>query len=181
MRIPAWLLGDPTSLPFLGHARVLVEGPEATLAAAGRVGVSGGVAGGWRAARALEAALRASAGPGDRNTLLWRAWSAVAEIPAAALGPEGGADLSLLLLAMDSGGVGVAGVGLSAVWGLSEGALVPLAEGAHPLLAPAGRPARTPGVLNLDLRPRAVVGRPRHLGGEAPPVDELGARCGVRS
>lgn len=181
MRAPAWLIGDPTTLPFLGHLRVVVEGPSAAVAVAARVGAGGDVVDGWRASRYLAAALRSAAGPGDRNALLWRVWSALASADAAQLGPAGGADLSMLLVAMDEHGAGVAGVGLSSVWGLVDGALVPLAEGAHPLLAPAGRPSRTPGVLHLDVQPTAVVGCPRHLRGEAPPVRVLEQLCGVRS
>ena len=181
MPIPAWLLGDPAPLPFLGHARVLVEGTDARLTASARLGVGGRVTEAFRAARALEATLRGVAGPGDRNALLWRAWSALFALDRAVLGPAKGADLTLLMLVEDARGAGVAGVGLSGVWGLSEKRLFPLAEGAHPLLAPPGLPTRTPGVLTLDSRPEAVIGRPHHFGGEAPAVEDLAALAGVRS
>lgn len=180
MRIPVWLLGDPTPLPFLGHARAHVEGPDARLSASARLGVGGGVAEAFWAARGLERALQAAAGPGDRNAMLWRAWAALFALDRASLGPAQGEDLSLILAAADAAGCGVAGVGLSAVWGLREGRLVPLAEGAHPLLAPPGLPRRTPGVLTLDFVPDAIVGRPHHHRSEAPAVEDLAALAGVR-
>lgn len=189
MSTPAWLLGDPTRLPFVGHARFCVEADGARLSGAARVGVAGGLAGAYRAARGLEAALGAVSQPAsgargqaprDRHALLWRAWELLLALPAEALGPEQGADLALLLVAEDAAGVGVAGVGLSAVWGLEGDRLVPLAEGRHPLLAPPGRPERTPGVLTLDLRPSVVVGCPAHLDPTPPPLEELRARAGVR-
>ena len=63
MRAPVWLIGDPTTLPFLGHLRLVVEGPTTTLAVAGRVGAGGDVIDGWRAARALDAAVNTSCWP----------------------------------------------------------------------------------------------------------------------
>lgn len=182
MPVPAWLLGDPTRAPFQGHARLGLDTGRARLRGAGRLGVGGGLVGAYRAARALEQAiLEAAAGPGDRHALLWRSWEALFGLDLATLGPDGGADLSLLLVAEDEGGVGVAGVGLCAVYGLVEGALRPLAEGSHPLLSAPGRPIRTPGVLTLDLEVQAVLGVPAHLEPAAPPLEQLRARCGVNA
>lgn len=182
MPVPAWLLGDPTRAPFVGHARVRLDTGRARLSGAGRLGVAGGLVGAFRAARRLEAVvLEAAAGPGDRHALLWRSWEALIALPAEELGADGGADLTLLLVAEDVGGIGVAGVGLSGVFGLAGGRLVPLVEGRHPLLAPPGRPARTPGVLTLELEPEAVVGVPAHLEGLAPVPEGLALRCGVRA
>lgn len=182
MTVQAWLLGDPTRAPFLGHGRLRLDNGRARLCGAARVGISGGVVGAYRAARELEQALlEAASGPGDRYALLWRAWEALAGMPAEALGRDEGADLSLLLVAQDDGGICVAGVGMSAVFGLVGAELRPLAEGRHPLLAPPGRPARTPGVLNLDVEPEAVLGLPSHLDARPPQMTSLRALAGVRA
>ena len=182
MTVQAWLLGDPTRAPFLGHARLRLDTGRARLAGAARLGLGGGVVGAYRAARGLEQALiEAASGPGDRYALLWRAWEALAGMPAEALGPAGGGDLSLILVAEDPGGICVAGVGLSAVYGLVGAELRALVEGQHPLLAPPGRPARTPGVLTLDVEPEAVVGLPAHLEPRPPRLDSLRALAGVRA
>ncbi len=182
MPVPAWLLGDPTRAPFLGHARVRLDTGRARLWGVGRLGVQGGLVGAYRAARRLEQViLEAAAGPGDRHALLWRSWEALFGMPLDELGPERGADLTLLLVAEDEGGVGVAGVGLGAVFGLTKGRLVPLAEAPHPLLGGQGRPLRTPGVLTLDLEVETVLGVPAHLEPTPPALDQLPARCGVRA
>ncbi len=182
MSAPAWLLGDPSRAPFLGHARFALDTGKARLSGAGRLAPKDGLVGAYRAARRLEQViLEAAAGPGDRHALLWRAWEALFALPLAELGSEQGADLTLLMVAEDAGGTGVAGVGLSAALGLAGGRLVPLAEGRHPLLSPPGRPARTPGVLTLELEVEAVVGIPSHLDAAPPPLDQLRARCGVRA
>lgn len=182
MTVQAWLLGDPTRAPFLGHGRLRLDTGRARLSGAARVGVSGGVVGAYRAARELEQVLvEAASGPGDRYALLWRAWEALAGMPAETLGPEGGADLAMLLVAEDPGGICVAGVGLSAVYGLVGADLRPLVEGQHPLLAPPGRPARTPGVLTLDVEPEAVLGLPWHHDPRPPRVDDLRAMAGARA
>lgn len=181
MPVPALLLCDPGRLPFLGHARVALSTGGVTFAAAGRVGAEAGVKAAYSAARALEDALRGVAGPGDRHAWLWRAWGALAAMDLDRLGPARGQDLCLLLVAEDAGGIGVAGVGLSALWGLRPSELVPLVEGAHPLLSGPGLPAKTPGVLTLDQPVTAVVGNPAHLPPLAPPRDQVTLRCGVRA
>ena len=177
MSRPALLVGDPGRAPFAGHARARVVGPRATLTAAGRVGAGAGLVAAYAAARALETALHLAAGPGDRNAMLRRAWEALAALPPGALG--GGADLSLLLVAEDSEGVGVAAVGLAALWGELDGRLVPLVEGRHPLLSSPGLPGRLPGVLTLDLSPDRIIGCPSHLDPAPPALATLDARCGV--
>lgn len=179
MSRPALLLGDPGRAPFAGHARARVVGPRATMTAAGRVAAGAGLVVAYGAARALEEVLHRAAGPGDRNAMLRRAWEALEALPAAALGPEGGADLSLLLVAEDAEGIGVAAVGLAALWGELGGQLLPLVEGKHPLLCPPGRPSRTPGVLTLDLAPERLVGCPASLDPTPPALAALDARCGV--
>jgi hypothetical protein len=181
MPIPALLPGDPGPLPFLGHLRLRVEARGVWLAAAGRVGATGDATTAWMAARTVERALRGAAGGGDRHAWLWRCWEAVAAVPAGALGPRGGEDLSLVLVAGDPRGVGLAGVGLNAAWGLLDGALRPLVEGRHPLLSPPGRPSQMPGVLTLDAEPSLILANPSHRPPVTPAVGELARLCGVRA
>jgi hypothetical protein len=183
----ALLLGDPERLPFAGHLRLCCVGEEAGLAVAARLGVSGpedaALVPAFQAARALEAWLeRALMGAGaGRHALLRALWLAVAEAPADSLGPREGADLCLLALAWDAQGQGVAGVGLAAVWGRSAVGVAPLVAPGHPLLAPPGRPAGLPGVLDLDAGTLlSVVGAPCHLPPTLPALTELDRRCGVR-
>jgi hypothetical protein len=171
------LLGEEGRLPFLGHFRAAVESGGARLSAAGRVAVDA-----YRAARRVEVALR-SAAEGealDRFGLLRRAWERVGAIPAEALGPGGGGDLVLVLLSEDAGGIGLAGVGLSMVWGLAREQVGPLVSLRHPLLCPPGRPSRTPGVLNLEVRPTQVIGAPSHHPLQPPDPRWLAARTGQR-
>ena len=183
----ALLLGDPERLPFPGHLRLSrVEG-DVGIAVSARVGVAGldepGLVLAWRAARALEQRLDQdlAAAPLDRHALLHALWQAVAAAPASALGPAEGSDLSLLAVAFDAQGLGIAGVGLASVWGRGAAGLAPLVATGHPLLAPPGRPERTPGVLTLDRDSvTAVIGVPSHLGPTLPPPAELDRRCGVR-
>lgn len=183
----ALLLGDPERLPFAGHLRLACLREDAGIAVAARLGVGGGeedaLVPAFRAARALELRLqRATSGAGaGRHALLHALWQALAEAPAAELGPTEGADLCLLALAWDTQGQGVAGVGLSAVWGRSAAGIAPLVAPGHPLLAPPGRPAGLPGVLDLEAGTLlAVVGAPSHLPSTLPALAELDRRCGVR-
>ena len=85
------------------------------------------------------------------------------------------------LTAQDSDGVGVAGVGLSMVWGVMEdGLLQPLVSGDHPLLSVAGLPEQVPGVLTLDRPVLQVLGIPDHLPPDLPADFELRRDCGWR-
>ena len=186
MSVDALLLGTPGRLPFVGHLRASAEGGRAWLRAAGRVFAGGDPVAAYEPARQVAAAILGIDTRGDRNALLWRAWEAVGALDPSVLGPEEGGDLSLLLVAGDPDGVGVAGVGLTAVWGRVPGlgALVPLVGGRHPLLAPPGRPVRTPGVLTLDpidgRDPVSVVGCPAPDAPAIAILEGLDARCGVR-
>lgn len=179
MALPALLLGDPGRTPFVGHLRARVDAGGCWLVIAGRLAAGAGIEGAYGPARNLEMALRAVTGS-ERHELLWMAWEALEAMPAEALGPDGGADLSLLLAAGDATGVSLAGVGLAAVWGRSADRWSPLVEGRHPLLAPPGRPARKPGALDLDARPSLVLGCPSHLDPVPPAPETLAARCGWR-
>lgn len=178
MALPALLLGDPGRTPFAGHLRVRVDVGGSWLTAAGRLATGDGLVAAYAPARRVEAALRTVTGK-DRHGLLWRAWELLAALPGDALGSAGAADLSLLLVAGDAAGISVAGVGLAAVWGRTD-KLLPLVEGRHPLLAGPGRPKRTPGALELELRPNAIIGCPGHLPPTVPSLETAMARCGWR-
>lgn len=179
----ALLLGDPGNEPFSGHLRFEVPG-ETWIAVAGRVAASDGLRDAFRCARHLEGhlhrALHAAANTADRNALLRCAWQALADLDAASLGSSQGADLSLLLVAGDARGVGVAGTGLGAVWAAFPEGWEPLATGTHPLLQTTGRPERPPGVITLREAPRQILGSPQHLPARLPDVDAIPARAGVR-
>jgi len=151
---------------------------------AGRVATGAGPEEAWRVARRVEATLRTAPDgvfwDADRHGLLRRAWSLLDEIRPERLGPEAGRDLCLLFVAEDGGGVGVAGVGLGAVWGRFDDtfrALVPLG---HPLLGLAGRPLAVPGVLTLERRPQLVVAAPAGAEPVLPDASSFARRCGDR-
>lgn len=184
----ALLLGDPERLPFVGHLRLVCARDGAGLALSARLGVSSAddaaLVPAFLAARQVEVRLAGAlaSAPAERHAMLRALWQALAEAPAAQLGPAGGADLCLLALAWDGEGQGVAGVGLGAVWGRSVAGLAPLVAPGHPLLAPPGRPTALPGVLDLDPGTLEVVlGAPSHLPAVLPAAAELDRRCGVRS
>ena len=171
-------------MPFVGHFRVRVLTEQASLAVAGRVAGEAGVVPGFRAAREIEGALLGmqTSAVVDRNDLLLRAWTALLDIAACDLGPGAGEDLTIIIAARDAQGMGIAGVGLSGVWGWSgarDAELIPLVQGAHPLLCGAGRPSTTPGVLTLDCPVEQVVAVPAHLQPILPAPESLSRRCGV--
>lgn len=135
-------------------------------------------------ARRVEATLRTAPDgvywDADRHGLLRRAWSLLDEMSPERLGPDGGRDLCLLFVAEDGAGVGVAGVGLGAVWGRFDEtfrALVPLG---HPLLGAPGRPAAVPGVLTLERRPQLVVAAAAGAEPVLPDPASFARRCGDR-
>jgi hypothetical protein len=177
----ALLLGDPGPTPFVGQFRCAISAGSAALSIAGRVGAEAGLERAFEVSGLLAHALRSlqPVSP-DRFALLRATWELLALMPSESLGPAAGGDLCLLLLSEDPDGACVAGVGLSMVWASDERALMPLVEVPHPLLCPAGRPSRTPGVLNLERAPHCIVGAPAHLPATAPTLAELRARTGVR-
>jgi hypothetical protein len=185
MQVEAHLLGDPDRMPFVGHLQVGIHTANASLAAAGRVAAASGIVPGFRAAREIETALLSmnTQDITDRNQLLALAWSVLADIASCDLGPAAGADLSLLLAARDARGMGIAGVGLSGVWGWSgqvQDELTPLVQGAHPLLGAAGLPSAIPGVLTLDAPVTRVIAAPAHIHPVLPATEALALRCGDR-
>ena len=183
-KVRALMLGDDGPLPLCGHFRVEVVGGRASLAAAGRVASTAGLQEAHDVARRLEAVLRTSAEGAwwdtDRHGILRRAWTLLQEIPTTRMGPAGGQDLSVVFVAMDERGVGVAGVGLDAVWARIAGRWRALVPPGHPLLAPPGVPSGIPGLLTLDHEPTAVIGAPSGAEPTLPPAGELPARCGDR-
>jgi hypothetical protein len=176
------MLGDPGEEPFVGHLRITLSGEGSWISASGRVAAATGPAEAFVPARTLESTLRTALTPllekSERNLLLHRAWSSIVGLDGTILGPAEGADLSLLLIAGDSRGVGVSGVGLSMVWGRYGGRWRPLVRTGHPLLGAAGRPARAPGVLGLPRPPEILLGAPAHLPPRLPERDVL-RRAGV--
>jgi len=179
------MLGDPSCVPFIGHFRINWEGPSAWLSAAGRIGAQRGIEDAWLPARQLEGVLQkcgdSNKHQSDRHVLLRRLWEALNDVESDLLGPEQGEDLCMLLVAGDARGVGVAGVGLSGVWGDVDGRWAPLVESNHPLLTPTGRPKGMPGVLTLDLKVSAVVATPAHLPSRLPTSSLVRAHSGVHT
>jgi len=118
-----------------------------------------------------------------------RGQAGLRQVPGADLGPAEGGDLSLLVVAADPDGIGVAGVGLAAALGRGPTGVAPLVAPGHPLLEPPGRPSAVPGVLTLDgARVDAVIGVPSHLEPTLPALAaaslspaELDRRCGLRA
>jgi hypothetical protein len=151
----ALLLGAPGRYPFNGHLRLLVEGGTARLHVAGAVspGCEPPVA--WSAAAAVRACLAGVHGR-DRFELLRSAWEQLATLDPALLGPARGEDLALLMVAVDTRGLGVAGTGLAALYALDTVA-EPLLEGDHPLLGIRGVPATPPGLFTPNSPPPVVV------------------------
>jgi len=174
-------------MPFKGHLRVAVRSGWAGLAVAGRVAGDCSVEEAYAVARRMEGLLGAAvAGAGDqpdRHAVLRKVWELVAGLPAASFGSGEGADLTLLVVAYDADGVGVAGVGLAALWGerIGEPGLVPVVPDNHPLLTPQGRPDGVPGVLTLEKPYTRLVGSPAHQDPVAPAIADVSRRCGVRT
>ena len=182
MSCPTLMLGDPTEESFVGHLRLMMSGPAAWISVAGRVAADAGAIDAFVPARRLEVTLRSVLNPlllqHDRNQLLHQAWSTLAGMESVSLGPAGGANLSLLLIAGDARGVGVSATGMSMVWGRFSGRWRPLTRPEHPLLGAAGRPVRTPGVLGLLQAPEVLLGVPAHLPPSLPSSGVL-RRAGV--
>ncbi len=98
------------------------------------------------------------------------------------LGPERGADLQVLLVAHDDGGVAISSVGLRQLVGVGGDPGGPLLPVSHPMFGQPGLPATRPGALAVSASPPWVIG----VGsGEHVPVDwqsthRVLAACGVR-
>lgn len=181
----ALLLAPSGPFPFAGHLWLEARGDQSWIAVSASISSTMGPVVAFAASRALHAHLKGALDPQaqqtpDRNRLLRTLWEALTTAPEPALGPPGGSDLSMLVLTGDRRGASVAGVGLSAVWGMYVDAWEPLARGAHPLLGPTGRPAQTPGALRLMASPRRVLATLAAQPAELPPAEDLLLRAGVR-
>ena len=178
------LLGDPGALPFLGHLRTRLEVSGAKLWAAGRVFSGGDVVEAYEASRNLTRVIEESGARletnASRHDLLRCTWEALAELDADQMGRDAGRDVQLLLTAEDTDGVGVAGVGLSMVYGLIDQRFQPLVSGDHPLLCGPGLPGALPGVLTLDRPVQQVLGIPNHLSTVLSEDLDLARDCGWR-
>jgi len=175
----ALLAGSSGRFPYNGHFRLRVEGFGATLYAAGRVGASRPPHEAWPSVCALHALLSEATGR-NRLSLLRDAWERLIAAGDEPLGPGGARSLVLLLVARDTEGVAVAGVGLGGLLGLREDAARAVVPGNHPLLGEPGLPSEPPRALE----PRRESPVFAAWGwGEAPlPEDDLEAicrRCGV--
>lgn len=153
MAIPL-LVGHAGDWPFAGALR----GRCGPVAWAGCVAWRADPAVAWRAARALDAALRSPGPPrADRRRALSILWERLDAVDRDLLGPGGGDDLVLLLIARDDAGFAVGGVGLAEVRDGEGGSWV---APPHPLLGPAGIPDQRPGALTTDTLPSVLVGVP---------------------
>lgn len=183
-KVRALVLGDAGPLPFCGHFRAEVTGGRASLTAAGRIAGDADLEVAYEVSRRVEAVLRTAAEGAwwdtDRHGVLRRAWTLLRELPGPRLGPAEGADLSVIFVAVDERGMGVAGVGMDAIWAHMGGRWRALVPPGHPLLAPPGVPASMPGVLTLDTEPTAVLGAPTGVEPTLPAPSALPARCGDR-
>ena len=181
MKLAAYLHGAPGRLPFIGHFRATAHGNGLSLAVAGSVAQRSDVASAFRAARAIEAAIRSVdiKATADRSALLATTWDAITAVAIADLGPNAGEDLCVLLAGADESGMGITGMGMGGVWAWSTDELTPLVTTSHPLLGGPGMPPRLRGVLTLD-EPSAVVVAIAH---DHPPphlsINTIAAGCGV--
>lgn len=180
----AWLLGRPGLFPFVGQFRLSVQAHGARCSIVGRIAAGAPIEQAHTVAQRVRSVLAAApVGPWqrtDRHGLIRRIWQLLAEIPADRLGPAGGDDLTLLMLAQDVRGVAITGVGLAGAWAMLDGQYRALVSPGHPLLAPTGRPDGVPGVLTLDQACARVVGAPRPLDPVLPPAARIAERCGAR-
>lgn len=170
------LLGTPGPWPFAGHLRGRLHGAGGALSWAGRVAASRGPQVAYQASRAVEAALRQVAHTGDRRRVLADAWLALDGLRSAALGPDRGADLVLLLVAVDEEGAAISGVGLDHIMG--GGAELRLwLRPPHPLLGPPGLPGAQRGALSVDTLPPWLIA----VAADAPPVTGLTLPAALRA
>ena len=175
------LLGDAGRQPFAGHIAFVRVAREVELRAALRIGGGEGPELAARAARAAAEAIvwaHQEAGSADRHEVLRAIWRALGALDRGSLGASLGQDLSLLLHVADPRGVGVAGVGLAALYELGDSGAEALVGVGHPLLCPPGIPTLVPGVLSPDRPLIRLIGCPTHLGAELP-TEDLARRLGV--
>jgi hypothetical protein len=117
----------------------------------------------------------------DRRRAISALWARLERLDRVQLGPEAGADLSVLLVAIDAEGVAVSGAGLTAVFGVDQSRRAwDWIVGTHPLLGAPGLPIERPGALTTTDAPEwlvaSVPGVPG-IGGLR--LEEVLPRCGV--
>ena len=182
----ALLLGGHAPLPFLGHFRAEAAIGEARLWVAGRVAIDAGPVEAWAAARVVEAAIEAmveglaTRRAPDRHALLRAAWEALMGVEAAALGPRGGADASVLCIVADAGGQGVGAAGLSRLLAGDDPGLNPVVPVDHPMLTPPGLPREVPHMLSLRQLPALMLAVPWGHPGPLPEPGRARAAAGDR-
>ncbi len=176
----ALLLGAPGRYPFNGHLRLRVERGAARLSIAGSVasGFEPPVA--WGVAGRLRSLLGAIEGRG-RFGLLRDAWERLSGMDPDALGPSGGEDLALLLVAEDDEGLCLAGTGLSALYALEGDTAEELLPRTHPMLQLVGVPPSLPGVFTPHRPPSAVIAAARSGAVEPGRSSFWWRDCGLRS
>lgn len=183
MHCNALLMGDPGRWPFVGHLRVRHGAAGSGMALAARLSDEDRSAA-YLVARRVELGVRRRLlglpVPADRHGWLRCLWDSLLDLGAEDWSEAQRASLQLLVVAWDSQGQGVSGLGLSGVWAAAEGALVPLVDPGHPLLGGPGLPESVPGVLTLDLSTDRVVACPSHLRPAPIALDAVDQRCGVR-
>jgi hypothetical protein len=175
------LMGRRGLWPLAGHLRGQNGHGTRSLAWAGRVAASADLRTAWAAAGAVHRALSQASEPdvGRRQSIVL-AWERLDRIERAELGPLGGEDLHLLLVACDAEGIAVSAAGMGGLHALKDGMSTPWVEGRHPLLSRPGLPAERPGALTASGGPSWLVGV---AWGESMPQGESYerslARCGV--
>lgn len=157
---------------------MLVERGTARLYVAGAVSVGSEPPVAWAAAAVVRACLAPVEGR-DRFSLLRSGWERLSELDVGLLGPARGEDLALLLVAQDTQGMGIAGTGLAALYGL-DGSAEALLEGDHPLLGIRGIPASPPGLFTPHSPPSVVVAAAASGAVEPGPHGGWPLACGVR-
>ena len=178
----ALLLGEPGRLPFLGHFRFCFDSGKVRFAGAGRVAARDDAEAAFEAARRIEHVL-CSVEATSRGAGLHEMWSRLMRLPGAALGSKQGADLTVVLVAEDSGGIEATAHGVGALWGIEAGQDegVSLVHEGHPLLGEPGLAQEMCGTLSIDPRIEALVAAPFGLVMGPPTRATIGVLCGVHA
>jgi hypothetical protein len=184
MMLGAYLHGTPGRLPFVGHFRVSKTWDALSFSVAGSIAQRTELSTAFQAARNLESVLHSlnMSEFADRHVLMNSVLTAINSLDLSTLGPDHGQDLCLILVAKDTAGMGIAGLGLGGVWSWANDALQPLVTDTHPLLCGPGLQPRLPGVLTLDEPAHTIVAIP-HDHPPQPPrstaLEHLKLACGV--
>lgn len=174
----AALLGSPSRLPFNGFFRQRVPGVGGVLHVAGAIAVDRPPPEAWEITTRLRAVLQTVRGR-NRLELVRGAWETLAALDRAGLGPRRGDDLTLLLVAVDTDGVGVAATGLAALAGVEGTRLEAVVPAEHPLLALRGIPSVPPRVLTPSRPWQVFLGAPHTGAVSLPDLPGWPRACGV--